>query len=214
MLDLTDSSLYLNRELSWLKFNTRVLAQSLKKDLPLFERLKFLAIYATNLDEFYMIPVVYRTYADTYYSPMSYSSQLNDSVYSTQATSEWFDQSVSYNYLTGEMTIYSRENWGGIKETSPIDMREITMVLKNVWLAPSGSNSTGYLYGFSTKSTAETKNVVQSITYTRKFAEWNGSLSPPAHNPMTTYTYLRTNYPENSTQFNYIKFSLNFWGSQ
>ena len=57
MLDLTDSSLYLNRELSWLKFNTRVLAQSMKKELPLFERLKFLAIYATNLDEFYMIRV-------------------------------------------------------------------------------------------------------------------------------------------------------------
>ncbi|AFL68958.1 RNA degradosome polyphosphate kinase [Sulfurospirillum barnesii] len=57
MPDLTDSTLYLNRELSWLKFNTRVLAQSLKKELPLFERLKFLAIYATNLDEFYMIRV-------------------------------------------------------------------------------------------------------------------------------------------------------------
>lgn len=57
MLDLNDSSLYLNRELSWLKFNTRVLTQSLKKELPLFERLKFLAIYATNLDEFYMIRV-------------------------------------------------------------------------------------------------------------------------------------------------------------
>ena len=57
MTDLNDSSLYLNRELSWLKFNTRVLAQSLKKELPLFDRLKFLAIYATNLDEFYMIRV-------------------------------------------------------------------------------------------------------------------------------------------------------------
>ena len=57
MIDLNDSSLYLNRELSWLKFNTRVLAQSLKKELPLFDRLKFLAIYATNLDEFYMIRV-------------------------------------------------------------------------------------------------------------------------------------------------------------
>jgi len=55
--DINDSSLYLNRELSWLRFNTRVLAQSLKKELPLFERLKFLAIYATNLDEFYMIRV-------------------------------------------------------------------------------------------------------------------------------------------------------------
>ncbi len=57
MVDLTDSSLYLNRELSWLKFNTRVLAQSFKQDIPLLERLKFLAIYATNLDEFYMIRV-------------------------------------------------------------------------------------------------------------------------------------------------------------
>jgi len=57
VVDLTDSSLYLNRELSWLKFNTRVLAQSLKHDIPLLERLKFLAIYATNLDEFYMIRV-------------------------------------------------------------------------------------------------------------------------------------------------------------
>jgi len=57
VLDINDSSLYLNRELSWLRFNTRVLAQSMKKELPLFERLKFLAIYATNLDEFYMIRV-------------------------------------------------------------------------------------------------------------------------------------------------------------
>ena len=57
MPDLSDPSLYLNRELSWLKFNTRVLAQSLRKELPLFERLKFLAIYTTNLDEFYMIRV-------------------------------------------------------------------------------------------------------------------------------------------------------------
>ncbi len=57
MTDLNDKSLYINRELSWLKFNTRVLYQSTKKEKPLLERLKFMAIYSTNLDEFYMIRV-------------------------------------------------------------------------------------------------------------------------------------------------------------
>ena len=57
MIDLTDYTLYFNRELSWLQFNTRVLAQSENKNLPPLERLKFLAIYGTNLDEFYMIRV-------------------------------------------------------------------------------------------------------------------------------------------------------------
>ncbi|MBN2869836.1 MAG: RNA degradosome polyphosphate kinase [Campylobacterales bacterium] len=52
-----DPSLYINRELSWLQFNTRVLKQAQDESLPLFERLKFLAIYGTNLDEFYMIRV-------------------------------------------------------------------------------------------------------------------------------------------------------------
>jgi len=55
--DLNSSSLYFNRELSWLQFNSRVLAQALDETLPPLERLKFLAIYGTNLDEFYMIRV-------------------------------------------------------------------------------------------------------------------------------------------------------------
>jgi polyphosphate kinase len=55
--NLKDPSLYINRELSWLQFNTRVLKQAEDESLPLFERLKFLAIYGTNLDEFYMIRV-------------------------------------------------------------------------------------------------------------------------------------------------------------
>jgi polyphosphate kinase len=56
-IDLTSSQLYFNRELSWLQFNSRVLAQALDEQLPPLERLKFLAIYGTNLDEFYMIRV-------------------------------------------------------------------------------------------------------------------------------------------------------------
>ena len=56
-IDLNSSQLYFNRELSWLQFNSRVLAQALDEKLPPLERLKFLAIYGTNLDEFYMIRV-------------------------------------------------------------------------------------------------------------------------------------------------------------
>ena len=57
MLNLKNPNLYNNRELSWLQFNTRVLKQAQDASLPLLERLKFLAIYGTNLDEFYMIRV-------------------------------------------------------------------------------------------------------------------------------------------------------------
>ena len=57
MLNLKNPQLYINRELSWLQFNTRVLKQAQDESLPLLERLKFLAIYGTNLDEFYMIRV-------------------------------------------------------------------------------------------------------------------------------------------------------------
>ncbi len=75
---------YVNRELSWLKFNERVLSEARDKSLPLFERLKFLSITASNLDEFFMIRVaslkdqVHAKYTKTDIAGMTPKEQLKE----------------------------------------------------------------------------------------------------------------------------------------
>src|SRR5580765_3861528 len=55
--DQFDGPRYFNRELSWLEFNRRVLDEAMEDDIPSLERLKFLSIFSSNLDEFFMIRV-------------------------------------------------------------------------------------------------------------------------------------------------------------
>ena len=78
-----------NRELSWLKFNDRVLSEARDKSLPLFERLKFLSITASNLDEFFMVRVaslkdqVHAGYSKTDIAGLTAKEQLKEISFQT-----------------------------------------------------------------------------------------------------------------------------------
>ena len=55
--DFKNPEYYENRELSWIKFDSRVLSEARDKTIPLLERLKFISITSSNLDEFFMVRV-------------------------------------------------------------------------------------------------------------------------------------------------------------
>jgi len=106
-MDLNSPELYFNRELSWLRFNSRVISQATDIKLPPLERLKFIAIYGTNLDEFYMIRVaglkslfqagVQESGADKI-TPIEQLSEINKYLHKEQKILE-----SSYNHIRKEL---------------------------------------------------------------------------------------------------------------
>ncbi len=154
-------------------------------------------------DQFWIMPGVFRIFEE-YHSPLSFTVEITDSTIITTATSLEVDQHVTYNFITGSMVIYEREDWGGSGENTKIDIREMKLELNNVWLKPV-SGSTQSRFSFTTDNTAHTLEVVESIEYTRKLALWN--TEEQQHDPIVTTTYLRTDYEVSDE----IRFRLSFW---
>ena len=94
---------FINRELSWLEFNNRVLLQALNTDTPLFERIKFLAITCSNLDEFFMVRVasirdqLHANYNKPDSSGLTPKQQIKKLYHKTQKMS--IDIYSTYNFL-------------------------------------------------------------------------------------------------------------------
>lgn len=113
-IDYEDPDLYYNRELSWLRFDYRVLDEARQKKNPLFERIKFLGITASNLDEFFMVRVaslmdmVHAGYEKPDIAGMTPKKQL-------QAINEETHDLVSLQYSTFNRSILPLFKQNGIR---------------------------------------------------------------------------------------------------
>lgn len=114
MVNFEDTKYYTNRELSWVDFNHRILGEARDKTNKLFERLKFLSITASNLDEFYMVRVaslkdmVHAGYAKTDISGMKPEEQL-------KAINEKVHSFVNLQYSTYNRSLIPLLNQSGLK---------------------------------------------------------------------------------------------------
>src|SRR5436190_6756717 len=118
--DLKNPALYINRELSWLEFNERVLAQATDPSHPLLERVKFLSIVGSNLDEFFMIRVattlkkLHEGIEDV--APDGYNTEQQLYAMRTQARKQIEDQAACWNELRPllaeeKITIIEPDQW-------------------------------------------------------------------------------------------------------
>lgn len=100
-MNFNDEKYYVNRELSWLQFNQRILNEARDKSLPILERIKFLGITASNLDEFFMVRVaslidmIHANYAKKDLSGLTAGEQLEQIQAETKSFME--QQCTTYN---------------------------------------------------------------------------------------------------------------------
>lgn len=127
--ELTAPNNYWNRELSWVEFNRRVLSEAIDKGIPLLERIKFLSITASNLDEFFMIRVaslkdmVNAGYKKKDIAGMTAAEQLESLSVATHNIVD--EQYSTYNNLVKELKKYGIEL---IDDVTKLSRKQISFI--------------------------------------------------------------------------------------